>query len=221
MAIEELKLVTRTSSGRLIKVPATIERADGRILFIKSPFSLKDEIKAMKGSKWHGFEEENPRKIWSVEDCQRNNFQLSLMCGEDVFAWFDRDLVRHEYQRPLMPHQMDLTDSGLTYHYQLWAAEMGTGKTLSAQELIEHSGVQDWFWIGPKTSLPNVKREFRIWKFPAEQFDIQYYTYEGLVRVIDEWPEGQLPPHGLICDESSRLKNYSSQRSAPCSAWPT
>jgi hypothetical protein len=213
MAIEELKLVTRTSSGRLIKVPATIERADGRILFIKSPFSLKDEIKAMKGSKWHGFEEENPRKIWSVEDCQRNNFQLSLMCGEDVFAWFDRDLVRHEYQRPLMPHQMDLTDSGLTYHYQLWAAEMGTGKTLSAQELIERSGVQDWFWIGPKTSLPNVKREFRIWKFPAEQFDIQYFTYEGLVRVIDEWPEGQLPPHGLICDESSRLKNYSSQRS--------
>ena len=213
MAIEELKLVTRTSSGRLIKVPATIERTDGRILFIKSPFSLKDEIKAMKGSKWHGFEEENPRKIWSVEDCQRNNFQLSLMCGEDVFAWFDRDLVRHEYQRPLMPHQMDLTDSGLTYHYQLWAAEMGTGKTLSAQELIERSGVQDWFWIGPKTSLPNVKREFRIWKFPAEQFDIQYYTYEGLVRVIDEWPEGQLPPHGLICDESSRLKNYSSQRS--------
>jgi hypothetical protein len=213
MAIEELKLVTRTSSGRLIKVPATIERADGRILFIKSPFSLKDEIKAMKGSKWHGFEEENPRKIWSVEDCQRNNFQLSLMCGEDVFAWFDRELVRHDYQRPLMPHQMDLTDSGLTYHYQLWAAEMGTGKTLSAQELIERSGVQDWFWIGPKTSLPNVKREFRIWKFPAERFDIQYYTYEGLVRIIDEWPEGQLPPHGLICDESSRLKNYSSQRS--------
>ena len=126
MAIEELKLVTRTSSGRLIKVPATIERADGRILFINSPFSLKDEI-----------EEENPRKIWSVEDCQRNNFQLSLMCGEDVFAWFDRDLVRHEYQRPLMPHQMDLTDSGLTYHYQLWAAEMGTGKTLSARAKVQ------------------------------------------------------------------------------------
>ena len=74
------------------------------------------------------------------------------MCGEDVFAWFDRELVRHEYQRPLMPHQKDLTDAGLTYHFQFWAAEMGTGKTLSAQELIERSGVQDWFWIGPKTS---------------------------------------------------------------------
>ncbi len=95
--IEELKLITRTSSGRLIKVPAAIERRDGRIFFVKSPFSLKDEIKAMKGSKWHGFEEENPMKIWSVEDCQRNQFQLSLLCGDDVFEWFDRELMRHEF----------------------------------------------------------------------------------------------------------------------------
>ena len=206
--IEELKLITRTSSGRLIKVPAAIERRDGRIYFVKSPFSLKDEIKAMKGSKWHGFEEEGDgpysgKKVWSVEDCQRNGFQLSLLCGDDVFEWFDRELVHHEYQRPLMPHQKDLTDAGLTYHYQLWAAEMGTGKTLSAEELIERSGVHDWFWMA-KTSLPNIQREFRKWKFPAEGFDIQYHTYEGLVRVIDEWPQGVPPPHGLICDESSR-----------------
>ena len=213
MAIEKIKLRTTTSSGRTVLSPAEIDRRDGRIFFVKSPFSLKDEIKAMKGSRWHGYEEENPIKQWSVEDCQRNNFQLALMCGEDMFAWFDRDIIRHEYQRPLMPHQKDLTDAGLTYHFQLWAAEMGTGKTLSAQELIERSGVHDWFWIGPKTSLPNIKREFRKWKFSAEQFDIQYHTYEGLVRVIDEWPEGVPPPHGLICDESSRLKNSTSQRS--------
>ena len=35
-----------------------------------------------------------------------------------MFAWFDRDIIRHEYQRPLMPHQKDLTDAGLTYHFQ-------------------------------------------------------------------------------------------------------
>ncbi len=213
MALEKIKLIITRASGRRDLVPAEIERRDGRIYFIKSPFSLKDEIKAMKGSKWHGYEEENPIKAWSVEDCQRNNFQLALMQGEDVFAWFDRELVRRDYTRPLMPHQKDLADAGLTYHFQLWAAEMGTGKTLAAQEVIERSGVSDWFWIGPKTSLPNIKREFRIWKFPAEKFDIQYYTYEGLVRVIDEWPVGVPPPHGLICDESSRLKNATSQRS--------
>ncbi len=213
MAIEKIKLIVTRASGRRDLVPAQIERRDGRIFFIVSPYSLKDEIKAMKGAKWHGYEEENPIKAWSVEDCQRNNFQLALMTGEDMFAWFDRDLIQHEYQRPLMPHQKHLTDAGLTYHFQLWAAEMGTGKTLAAQELIERSGVQDWFWIGPKTSLPNIKREFRIWKFPAEKFDIQYHTYEGLVRIVDEWPEGTPPPHGLICDESSRLKNATSQRS--------
>ena len=84
--------------------------------------------------------------------------------GEKAYAWFDRPLVRHEYARPLKDHQKDLTDAGLTYHYHIFAAEMGTGKTLSAQEVIERSGVDWWFWVGPKTSLPNIKREFRKWE---------------------------------------------------------
>ena len=118
-------------------------------------------------------------------------------------------LVRHDYQRPLMPHQMDLTDSGLTYHYQIWAAEMGTGKTLSAQELIERSGVHGWFWIGPKTSLPNVKREFRIWKFPARAIRHSVLHLRRSGARDRRVARGPLPPHGLICDESSRLKNAS------------
>ena len=72
-----------TTSVTPILVSATFEYKDGRIWFVKSPYSLKDEIKAMRGSKWHGYEEENPRKIWSVEDCQRNRFQFSFLLGED------------------------------------------------------------------------------------------------------------------------------------------
>ena len=144
-------------------VSATLEYKDGRIFFVKSPYSLKDEIKAMRGSRWHGYDDPNPQKMWSVEDCQRNRFQLSFLMGEKAYAWFDRPLVRHEYTRPLKDHQKDLTDAGLTYHYHIFAAEMGTGKTLSAQEVIERSGVDWWFWVGPKTSLPNIKREFRKW----------------------------------------------------------
>jgi len=87
MSIEQVKMTVRTASGSLIRVPATLEYTDGRILFLKSPFALKDEIKAMRGSKWHGYDEEEPRKIWSVEDCQRNRFQLGFLCGEDVYAW--------------------------------------------------------------------------------------------------------------------------------------
>ena len=43
----DAKLIVETSSGSLIKAPAKIEFHDGRILFLKSPFALKDEIKAM------------------------------------------------------------------------------------------------------------------------------------------------------------------------------
>ena len=128
MSIIQTKLRTVTSSGTANLVSATLEYKDGRILFLKSPYSLKDEIKAMRGSHWHGYDEEDPRKIWSVEDCQRNQFQLSFLMGEDTYAWFDRPLVRHEYIRPLKDHQKDLIDAGLTYHYHIFAAEMGTGK---------------------------------------------------------------------------------------------
>ncbi len=66
------------ASGRHDLVPATIERKDGRILFLKSPFSLKDEIKAMKGARWHGYEAENPIKAWSVEERSRTQIRRLL-----------------------------------------------------------------------------------------------------------------------------------------------
>ena len=229
MSLVQTKLRTKTSSGTPILVSATLEYKDGRIFFVKSPYSLKDEIKAMRGSRWHGYDDPNPQKMWSVEDCQRNRFQLSFLMGEKAYAWFDRPLVRHEYTRPLKDHQKDLTDAGLTYHYHIFAAEMGTGKTLSAQEVIERSGVDWWFWIGPKTSLPNIKREFRKWE-SSYQFRLAQdgaepvagekvvvaFTYEGLKTWVDHWKPGQPIPAGLICDESSRCKNAGSQRSHAC-----
>ena len=84
---------------------------------------------------------------------------------------------------------------------------MGTGKTLAAQMVIEQSGVDWWWWVGPKTSLPNIKREFRMWGFPFDRIQVEWFTYEGLVRVMDEWDGSQPLPPGLICDESSRCKN--------------
>ena len=216
------KLTTRTSSGRLIRSAATLEYRDGRIWFLKSPFSLKEEIKAMRGSRWHGRDDdEDGRRIWSVEDCPRNRFQLGFLMGEDVYAWFDRDLIRHDYSdarlneepAPLMAHQCDLSDSGLTYHYQLWAAEMGTGKTLSAQKVIEKSGVLHWWWVGPKSSIPNIKREFAKWGYDfSGSIRIEFITYEELKRRMTDWrPENELP-QGVIFDESSRLKGDTSQR---------
>jgi hypothetical protein len=219
--IKEIKLQFRTDGGTLLRAPATIDVRDGRIFFVQSPFALKDEIKSMAGSKWHGFDDENPRKIWSVKDCFRNQFQLNFLMGENVYEWFDRELIRHEYRKYYldgklkspMPHQFDMADSGLTYHYQIWGAEMGTGKTLAAQMVIENSGVKHWYWIGPKTSLPNVQREFRKWGFDETIATIEHMTYERLVRTMDDWIPGNPIPQGVIADESSKCKTDTSQRS--------
>ena len=215
---QAIKLETQTAKGSIIRMPATIDFVDGRIEFIKSPFALKDEIKAMQGSKWHGYDDP-PRKIWSVADCQRNRMQLDYLQGVDVYANFDRELVQHEYRQltrngkptELMDHQRFLANGGLTYHYCVWAAEMRTGKTLSAQMVIESSGVDCVYWIGPKTSLPNIKREFKLWGLPS-RIRVEYFTYEGFVRVVDEWSSEELPRF-VVFDEASRLKNPTSQRS--------
>jgi len=375
--IQEVKLTYRSERGTLLKSPATLEYKEGRIYFLKSPFALKNEIKAMQGSKWHGFEEKNPRKMWSVKDTQRNRFQIGFLAGEDVYAWFDRDIVNHVYERPLHAHQKDLADHFLTYHYGIMAAEMGCvdgnaivrvnrggrgfsltlrelcykfhggvtswkkiniepvgrvwdldiptyirgykgdrlglirvkdvlfkgvkkvlqlsiaggvtlkvtndhlicvssegygeykradelkvgdsvmldcrygyrfvklksivkagavdvydvvcegpyhnfaangvivhncGKTLAAQEVMERSGIKDWFWIGPKPSLPNIKREFRKWNLDPS-INVEMLNFEALVRVMNEWTATDTVPQGLIIDEASRCKGETSQRS--------
>jgi SNF2 family DNA or RNA helicase len=210
--IREVKLIHRTAGGTLVRSATTLRFADGRIEFLKSPFALKDEIKAMAGAKWHGYEADNPRQIWSIADCQRNRFQLGYLMGDDVYAWFDRQVEKHDYTRPLMPHQKDLSDHFLTYHYGIMAAEMGVGKTLAVQEVMERSGIQQWWWIGPKTSLPNIRREFRRWNLdPA--LHVEMMNYEALVRIVDEWEPATPVPQGVVADESSRLKGSTSQRS--------
>ncbi len=212
----ETKLICETASGSRIKAPAVLEFTDdGKIVFVKSPFALKDEIKSMKGAKWHGYDPEQPRKVWSVKDCLRNRIQLQFLMGQNPFEWFDQNVKHFNYKRPLMLHQKDMSDFGLTYHYQIWAAEMGTGKTLSAIEVMEKSDRPRWFWIGPKSGLMAVEREFKKWGI-SHSLDIETMTYEELVKRMKNW-EGQAP-QGVVYDESSRCKNTNAQRSQAAQA---
>ena len=221
--IVDTKLEVETKSGSLIRAPARIEYTEDRIFFRKSPFALKDEIKVMEGSRWHGYEDP-PRKIWSVANSFRNRFQLHYLMGESVYEWFERDLVEHDYRKYLrhgqpeivMPQQFDMANSGLTYHYQIWGAEMGTGKTLAAQMVIENSGVSWWYWVGPAKSLPNMKREFRLWGFDDSTIQIDFMSYEKLKRIVNDWKPGDALPIGVVMDESSRCKTQSSQRTVAC-----
>lgn len=209
MTIEEIKLITTTKKGTHIKVPATIERKEGRIFFIKSPFALKDEIKAMKGSRWHGFIPEDNRKMWSVEDCTRNNFQFEFMQGGNPYANWDQPLKNFGYSRPLYDHQRLMADHCLTYHYKILAAEMGVGKSLSAIEVMEKSGHEDWWYIAPKSGLAAVDREFSKWGLTVQP---TLMTYARLRILMERWEKGEPAPKGVIFDESSRLKSPTAKR---------
>ncbi len=239
--ILETHLYTETKGGLRIKNPVTLLVSPTEIEFTKSPFHLKNEIKSLKGAKWMGFQRENPRKVWVVDNCDRNWFQLKYLMGQNPYEWFDRELIEHEYRNfpsvinssgkpeELMTHQKLMTDVGLTYHYSIWAAEMGTGKTLAAQLLMEMSGVETWFWVGPLKSMENIEREFEKWALPlrwtipkdgkllaeavrAGEHDLYMTTYERLVAYMVNRGTDDPIPGGIIFDESSRLKNPTAQR---------
>ncbi len=226
----ETQLFTETKGGLRIKNPATLVVSPSEIEFKKSPFHLKNEIKAMQGAKWLGFRRENPRKVWTVDNCQRNWFQLKYLMGQNPYEWFDRDLIHYEYDHPLMDHQKYMGDTGLTYHYQIWGAEMGTGKTLAAQSVMEMSGLDMWFWVGPLKSLENIEREWEKWNFSlswcipkngkalteaaqAGEHNVLLTTYERMLSHMQTRPDTCPVPGGVIFDESSRLKSPTAQRS--------
>ncbi len=143
--IVQCKLEYQTEKGTKLRSPVTLEFKDGRIFFLKSAFALKDEIKAFGGAKWHGYDAK-PRKIWSIDDSFRNQFNLYYLMGENVFEWFDRPIEHQSYSRPLMEHQKDMTDHGLTYHFQIWGAEMGVGKgSLPSTQVATPGG---WVTLG-------------------------------------------------------------------------
>ncbi len=197
-----------------VRIPVTIISYKGRLEF-QFPYNkaLMEEIKVMEGAKYHGYDP-NPRKVWTVADSQRNRFQLEYLAGRNPYAWWDQPLKEFTPSRPCMyKHQRMMAATGLTYHYVEWGAEMGTGKTLAAIEVMEQSGFPDWFYIAPKTALAGVRLDFEKWKAKVKPV---FMTYEHFVKVMEGWQKGVLPSHGVIFDEFSRAKNHTTQRAQAC-----
>lgn len=201
-------------NGRLYKYPVTLAVRDGLIWFEESPFELKDELKALKGARWHGMEDP-PIMKWSALDCERNRFQLQYLQRLNPYAWWDRPIEYHEYARVLRDHQRVMADHMLTYHYGILAAEMGLGKTLAAIEIMERSGQLDWWWVGPKSAIRAVELEFKKWEARVMP---TLMTYEGLTKIMKTWTPGDPAPQGVVFDESSRLKTATAQRSRAAQA---
>jgi SNF2 family DNA or RNA helicase len=208
-----MQVNTKFKVGKYL-LPVQLVYVEGRIE-IHFGFSrdLIAEVKSMEGHKWHGFEEPNPRKIWSVKDSLRNAFRIDLLQGKNPYARYDRPMPEIETTRPLYDHQKTMVSHALTRQYAIFACEMGTGKSLAFIEMLDHiDDLEDheiWY-IGPKSGVKAVRREFIKWN---SQYRPEFMTYMGLVKRMREWEPGEPAPRVVCFDESSRIKTPTSKRS--------
>lgn len=199
--------------GKQFKFPAVIG-SDEKYYYISSGFEFKDALKSMQGARWMGRDPDNPMKVWKVNRCRRNDFRILLLEGHNPYEPYDANIQgvfeTLKFTRPLYEHQKLMVAHGLVRKQCIFAAEMGTGKTLAAIETMERSGFQDWWFVGTKSSIASVRLEFWTWKSFVRPV---FMTYDELKRTMEHWIPGKMPPHGVVFDECSKLKTPSSQRS--------
>ena len=173
---------------------------------------LIDEIKNLEGAKW-----DPESKTWTIKKSQRNRFSLHYLSKDhpNPYDPYRRPPeVDIQTSRPLYEHQTRLLNNAITTRSALWAAEMGTGKTLAAIELMEYAlseGITDeeMWYVCPKSVMLVIKHELNKWDAKVSP---QLMTYEHLKKLINEWNPGDPAPRLLICDESSKVKTWNTQR---------
>lgn len=205
--------------------PVRIGTDEQHIYFYDTPMAVKEELKAMRGARWLGFDEKNPQKCWRVDNCRRNRFNLDYMEGKKPFARYTRPLLEAVQELGIMLPPKRMMNTGveatvyshqnmMTYHMLVRrqcviSGEMGVGKTLAVFRAIEHSGVQLCWYVAPKSALSSVKLDAKKWRFSC---NVIYMTYDEMKKRLTEWKPGDKSPPMVIFDESSRLKNMSAQR---------
>lgn len=206
--------------GRDRQLPVTLNRVDGRIHF-KYGFcrEMNTEIKNMRGSKYHGFDEQ-PSKHWSVEDCGRNWFNIKYMAGVNVFAPYEQTIK--PIDQGLYPdaylHQLEGAGDILTVKRKIMAWEMGACKTrtlIMALDQLESviTADDEIYWVGTNGSLREMPGEF--WKWKAKRRP-EFMSYDALKRVITDWPKGKKAPRFVLFDEFSKAKSGTTQRAEAC-----
>jgi hypothetical protein len=209
-------LKTKMKSGGYW-IPVIIEfNDDGRMYFaFKYDKGLIAEIKNLEGRKWHSYDKENPRSMWSCPVTERNIFTLNYLQGKNPYAPYEGQLLNVSPRRDLYKHQALLFRVGVTRKRCIFAAEPGTGKTLSSIELVEYlisnGSIKpaDILYCGTISSLRSVELELEKWQ---ALFVPRMYTYDRLRKADKDNEFSTYLPKLVIFDESSRLKNATAQR---------
>jgi SNF2 family DNA or RNA helicase len=216
MAIIELDLDIETGTYKFINnykkkktVEIVVEANKIHFDFAYDEF-LKDEIKFAMAGRW------NPdAKQWWVKNNRHNKFQIAYLRGLNPYAQYEQPLEEHSFRVPLYPQQTQMANEGLTYRQVIWAAEMGLGKTLSAFMVIENSDLtpdDECWWVGPKSALAAFEVELEKWGL-LKNCPSDIMTYEGLVKLLTNFPPMKKVPKLVVFDESSRGKNPTAKRS--------
>ena len=95
--IKSQKIKLRTGKYMM---PVELEVKGERVI-VRFAFNRKllNEVRMMEGAKWHGYDDVNPRKVWSIANSPRNEFQLRYLMGEDPYEFYDRPLVDYHFTR--------------------------------------------------------------------------------------------------------------------------
>lgn len=209
--------------GKYLKPVTLYFHNDQMRIYFKYKFNkaITNEIRSMQGRKWHSRKFDSfhniqgiPDNVWSIPINDRNRFQLDFLLGKNPYARYDQEITPVEFERSLYAHQKDMASHILTVRSGIWACEMGTGKTLAAiaaiETVISEINEDSVYFIAPKSALVSVKLEFEKWGVKGRP---RFLTYEGLKKLITDWPEGKKAPQFVVFDESSRIKTPTSQRS--------
>jgi len=192
----------------LVTIPVTMETHNST-LKIWSAYnkSLIDELKVMQQAKWNPDE-----KCWTIADSERNQYALEYLTGlrtsPDKFshAWTTR--------RKLFIHQEEGIIFAITNRRCMLAFEMGLGKTLCAIEVMEYAFLKqkmyNWWLVAPLGAQKEWKRQLIKWNCKLKFVVVS--TYESLEKHMEATRDENIP-HGVIFDESVKLKNPSSKRS--------
>ncbi len=194
------------------KEPLTFEVDTGRIEIIDSPFALKDEIKALKGARC--IFEDGKFSHWTASDHPRNWIQFGFWGGKNPLAHFDKPVAENEWEPTryhqfkqqafeLMPHQLVIADNILSRNFQLIAADPGLAKTLATILAMERSGVKQWLWSGPKSSLPQMEFEFAAW---GVDLDVTFTSHDQVHKFHGEGFQG------FVIDEIHKCKTAETKR---------
>lgn len=222
-------IILKQSTPTILKInvggylyPVEFEAKGGRII-VRFGFNrgLIDMVKTLGGARWDG-----EKKQWSIDDSLRNCVRLAYLTGDaSIYDWYD-STIKHTHMptRKLREHQLLMFKEALQYRRMIWAAEMGTGKTLTAIEVMEWAArfyklknEQIWY-VGPNSGVRAVTAELRKWQTSLSPV---MHTYDGFREKMKNWPKGKPAPFVLILDESSRCKNWTAARTkaaAQC-AW--